>query len=408
MATPISEPDCPGTSPGSTVPGGAGAPGRLRRVLYVIGLDPTRKLGSMEEQILFLARAFRKRGGLLLPLFSTSSPADKAIGYAESGLPVACLDLARFRRSISSELVRLIDRNDLEVAHWGMCSPVWNSYLWALSILRPRVQHFFTDHSSRLLPFRGAGSLPARLVKRTLLRRYSRVIGVSQFVTEQIRQQNVWPAPTCCLHFINTERFSPDSAAAEKVRGERKVGDKFVAMIVANLIREKGIHVMIDALPLLPPTVVVWVAGEGPEADRLRVQAAARGVQDRIVFLGPQIHVEPFLQAADCLVCPSIWAEAAGLVNIEAQACGLPVVGSSIGGIPEYVLDERTGLLFRVGDAGHLAEQLRRLHDDRPLCRALGARAREWAVAQFSPEARLESYLDLYRETPEGRGFHQP
>src|SRR5437899_2964489 len=73
--------------------------GRLRRVLYAIGLDPSRKFGSLEEQILFVARAFRDAGSLFLPLFLTREPADSALGYREAGLDVACLDLEAFRWS---------------------------------------------------------------------------------------------------------------------------------------------------------------------------------------------------------------------------------------------------------------------------------------------------------------------
>src|SRR5205085_2195046 len=106
---------------------------------------------------------------------------------------------------------------------------------------------------------------------------------------------------------------------------------------------------------------------------------------------------EPYMQAADCFVCPSRWAEAAGLVNIEAQACGLPVVASRIGGIPEYVAEGRTGLLFAAEKHEEMARAVRVLIDDRGECRAMGRRAREWAVEQFSPAARLRDFLDVYR-----------
>jgi glycosyltransferase involved in cell wall biosynthesis len=92
-----------------------------------------------------------------------------------------------------------------------------------------------------------------------------------------------------------------------------------------------------------------------------------------------------------------VWAEAAGLVNLEAQACGLPVVASRIGGIPEYVLDGKTGLLFEPGDAAALARLVRRLIDDPDERRAMSAAARAWAVERFSPQARLPELLDLYR-----------
>jgi glycosyltransferase involved in cell wall biosynthesis len=75
----------------------------------------------------------------------------------------------------------------------------------------------------------------------------------------------------------------------------------------------------------------------------------------------------------------------------------LPVVASRIGGIPEYVEDGQTGLLFPPGDAQALADCLRRLAADPELCRRMGRQARDRAVERFSPHARLNAYLDLYR-----------
>ncbi len=101
------------------------------------------------------------------------------------------------------------------------------------------------------------------------------------------------------------------------------------------------------------------------------------------------------MQAADAFVCPSRWAEAAGLVNIEAQACGLPVLASRIGGIPEYVMDGRTGVLFPPGDDEALAAAVRRL-TGRPgaLAATWAARPASSAVGRFSAAARIDDYLE--------------
>jgi glycosyltransferase involved in cell wall biosynthesis len=115
-------------------------------------------------------------------------------------------------------------------------------------------------------------------------------------------------------------------------------------------------------------------------------------------MLGLQVNVQPYLQAADVFVCPSLWAEAAGLVNLEAQACGLPVVASRIGGIPEYVVEGCTGLFFEPGDSETLAAHIRRLINEPELHRNMAAEARAWALEQFSPEVRLPELLDFYRK----------
>jgi spore coat protein SA len=102
------------------------------------------------------------------------------------------------------------------------------------------------------------------------------------------------------------------------------------------------------------------------------------------------------MQAADSLICPSIWQEAMGFVNLEAMATGLPVVASRVGGIPEFVADETTGLLVDPGDVEHATMALRRLISSPDLRRKLGNSGVARASAQYSKEACLERYLENY------------
>jgi glycosyltransferase involved in cell wall biosynthesis len=119
---------------------------------------------------------------------------------------------------------------------------------------------------------------------------------------------------------------------------------------------------------------------------------------NRLMFFGQQVEVQPFMQAADCLVCPSVWAEAVGFVNLEGLSSGLPVVASRIGGIPEYVEDGQTGLLFPPGDHHALAKLLRRLQDAPEERTRLGEAGRNAAVERFSVANRIGTVLDLYRD----------
>jgi glycosyltransferase involved in cell wall biosynthesis len=181
------------------------------------------------------------------------------------------------------------------------------------------------------------------------------------------------------------------------VRRELDCADRFVVLAVANLIPEKGIDVLLRAVPLTPPEVRVWVVGTGPETATLHALRDQLGLQERVRFFGQQAQVQPYMQAADCLVCPSLWAEAAGLVNLEALSTGLPVLASRIGGIPEYVEEDATGLLFPPGDHRMLAELICRLHQQPELRQRLGAAARATATRRFAVPARLDDYLNLYR-----------
>jgi glycosyltransferase involved in cell wall biosynthesis len=366
-------------------------------VLYAAALDPSQKFGSLEEQVCLLGRAFRERGGRFVPLFLAAPGPAAARAFADAGAEAHGLDLRRLRLGQLSRLLGLVRRHRVEVIHWNFYEPLANPYVWCLTALAPRVAHYFTDHNSRYLSAEhSAGRLKGAL-KRTLLRRYEKVICVSRYVQGCLEGEGSWPDLTCCLHFVNTDRFRPDPEARAAVRARHGAGGRFVLVAVAHLIREKGIAIALRALAALPDDVVLWVAGGGPEAGALQHLHAELRLGGRVEFLGLQRDVAPYLQAADCFVCPSLWAEAAGLVNLEAHACGLPVVASRVGGIPEYVVEGSTGLLFAPGDAVGLAECVRRLRDDPAGRERMARAARALAVGRFSPGSRLNDYLDLYR-----------
>jgi glycosyltransferase involved in cell wall biosynthesis len=125
-------------------------------------------------------------------------------------------------------------------------------------------------------------------------------------------------------------------------------------------------------------------------------------VEARVRFFGYQVDVSHYMQAADCLVCPTVWAEAAGLVILEALACGLPVIGSAVGGIPEFVEDHRTGFLFPPGNDAELADRIQRLQSDPEARGRMGLAGRTAMVQRFSRDRRLSDYLDLYRLSARG------
>jgi L-malate glycosyltransferase len=369
----------------------------LPRVLYALMLDPGRKFGSMEEQLVLFADAFRAEGSLFLPLFISDPARASFDDYQKRGVDAECLDLRRFRLGTLLELRQMIGRHRIDIVHWNFVAPLSNGYLWGLSLLCPGVRHWYTDHNSRLLPLPPPPAGIKRALKSVLLHRYSATVCVSEYVRRCLEEQGGWSKLVAQTHFINTARFEPDLATRDAVRLRLGAADRFVLLVVGQLIREKGIDLAIAAMASLPERAVLWVIGEGPGLPELTRQIAELGLGESVRLLGLQSNVQPYLQAADVFLCPSVWAEAAGLVNLESQACGLPVVASRIGGIPEYVLDGRTGFLFEPGNSGDLARQVRRLIDDPELRRTMSAAARTWALERFSPQARLPELLDLYR-----------
>lgn len=365
----------------------------MPRILYALKLQPGDKFGSLEEQACILADAIKRDGGELVALFTEdrAGPLDE---YKARGIDAYYLDLTRFRLKTARALTRIIEDHKIDIVHWNMQEPVRNPYLWYITLRNPSVRHQFTDHISRPANDSGAAKGLVQALKSLALRRYEKIVCVSQFIQKSHEPQSA--NLDVQYHFVNVERFCPDRVVRQRIRAEEHAGENLVALLVANLIPQKGVDVALRALAALPSSVCLWIVGQGPEQDKIARQCTEHGISDRVRMLGPKAHVESYMQAADLLLCPSLWGEAAGLVNLEAQACGLPVVASRIGGIPEHVVDERTGLLFEPGDSTDLARQLNRLMQEPGLLQRLSSAARPWVIESFSPVVRVPEFLDRY------------
>ena len=140
------------------------------------------------------------------------------------------------------------------------------------------------------------------------------------------------------------------------------------------------------------PEAEFVVAGDGELRDEL--EQLAEGT--RVRFLGMRDDVPELLASFDVFAFPSLF-EGLCLAVIEAQAAGIPVVATPVGGIRETVVDGETGLLVPTEDPPALAAAIRRLLEDRPAAEAMAAEARRRVRERFSIERMVDATLALYR-----------
>jgi glycosyltransferase involved in cell wall biosynthesis len=134
-------------------------------------------------------------------------------------------------------------------------------------------------------------------------------------------------------------------------------------MFLGRLVTEKGVWVLLDAVARQQSARELVLLGEGPLRDEIRAFAAHRrlGCAISVVDYVPQAKLREQIVQAAALVVPSIWQEPLGLVVLEAFACGLPVIASGVGGIPEMVRDGHNGLLVAENDPFALGAAIDRL-----------------------------------------------
>lgn len=209
---------------------------------------------------------------------------------------------------------------------------------------------------------------------------------------------------------VDPDRFtgSPISAPSTGDRSEQASGavrDKRI-LFVGRLVQKKGVRHLLDALPIVlssVPGTKLIIVGDGPERAYLEEQASRLRVTDVVQFVGPVRNDElpAYYAAADVFAAPSVESiegdtEGLPVVLLEAAASGLPIVASRVGGIPDFVRHEDTGMLVAPGDSRSMADGLVRLLSDERLSRRLARRARRAVVADYTWEHIAKRFSSVF------------
>jgi glycosyltransferase involved in cell wall biosynthesis len=191
------------------------------------------------------------------------------------------------------------------------------------------------------------------------------------------------------------ELFRPVAA------GTAPLDRPFTVGFVGRLIPAKGLVLLVDALAGMREDWRLRIVGSGPEREAVGDHARRLGVRERVTFLGqvPSTTMPEVLRQFDVLAGPSLttarWKEQFGRMLVEAMACGVPVIGSDSGEIPNVIGD--AGLIVPEGDPVALRLALRNLEHDRDLRGRLGMAGRQRVIELFTQEAVASRTGDAYR-----------
>jgi len=216
-------------------------------------------------------------------------------------------------------------------------------------------------------------------------------ISPSRFLADKVTEHGVSKPIAVIPNFIQPDNF----------QALHESENYFV--YVGRLAREKGIRTLLSAVQRVKTNAELIIAGSGEAEQDLR-----QFVQDNnlinVRFVGhlDTADLSDLMQRAVCTVVPSELYENYSMTVIESLACGTPVIGARIGGIPEQVIHGVNGLLFEPGDAADLAEQLQRLLDDRAEALAMGRAGRERVESINDPESHYEQTMAAYRSILRG------
>jgi starch synthase len=314
-------------------------------------------------------------------------------------------------RTFSVDLAMAAALQGRELVH----SHTWYANLGGhLAKLLYGIPHVMTAHSLEpLRPWKaeqlGGGYELSSWAERTAIEAADAVIAVSGAMREDILgcYPALDPAKVHVVHNgIDTSLYRPDHGtdALDRIGLDRS---RPYVLFVGRITRQKGVpHLLRAVRDIDPAAQVVLCAGapDTPEIDRefRELFAQLSEVRDGVFWIPkmlPRPEVIQLLTHAALFVCPSVY-EPLGIVNLEAMACGTPVVASAVGGIPEVVDDGRTGLLVPAGDGfeAGLARAMDTVLGDPAAARRMGEAGRERAVGEFGWDAVARRTVRLYEE----------
>jgi len=229
----------------------------------------------------------------------------------------------------------------------------------------------------------------------------NRFIAVSEFARNAylrwgVSADRVWIS----YNPVDVNEFQPDPQRRAQVRREFGIADDDIVMgFVGRMHGGKGVAQLMqaanEAMRTNPRLHALWV-GNGPEESALHRMADQGGFSTRHHFTGWVADTARYHRAFSFLAFPSVELETFGRVSIEAQACGVPVLGSHIGGVPETLRDGVTGFLIKPGDIAAWRDRILALCDE-TLCAEMGIAARAHVVDYFSNAAVARDFELLLR-----------
>lgn len=180
----------------------------------------------------------------------------------------------------------------------------------------------------------------------------------------------------------------------------RPVPSKPLLTFLGRLSANKGYDRFIAALGQLPKEVSGLIVGNAERCERdLEQMATAAGCADRLCWRSwaPREEIRSILERTSVLVFPSLWPETLGIVGLEAMACGVPVVASDIGGVPDWLADGKVGFRVPPNDPAAIAQAAEKILADPRLDHRMGQEGQRQIRERFTLEGHVEQLLGIYR-----------
>ncbi len=234
---------------------------------------------------------------------------------------------------------------------------------WLLKWKYPKIPFLVTVQEGKVL---SRQSWPTRFFRYLVLKKTDEATVISNYLAQYVKSQNPKIPVILIPNGVDLKQFS-----IFNFQFSNKDKKKNTIITVSRLVEKNGIVDLITAMAMVKnqiPDTKLMVIGSGPLKESLKLKVTSLKLENSVEFLGeiPNESLPEYLSRADIFVRPSL-SEGLGTAFLEAMASGLPIIGTRVGGIPDFLKDGETGLFCNVGDPQDLAEKIKTLLTDKEL-----------------------------------------
>ena len=273
---------------------------------------------------------------------------------------------------------------------------------WLVKIFYPHIPLILTLQEGKNLDNQGWF---VKLCRKMIVGRANRITVISEYLKKYVQKIRRNASVIVIPNGVDIDNFCRDFSYGELSMLQDQVGirpGERIIITISRLVPKNGIDDLVKAVAVLSekrkePVFKLLLLGGGEQKSDLLKLAGDLKIKDRIVFVGRINHSDlpKYLKISDVFVRPSL-SEGLGNAFLEAMAASVPVVGTPVGGIPDFLKDEETGLFCKVGDPENIAQKIEKLVFDDALKKKIIVNAFKLVKEKYDWEIIAKEYAKLY------------
>ncbi|RKD72830.1 N-acetyl-alpha-D-glucosaminyl L-malate synthase BshA [Sinobaca qinghaiensis] len=299
--------------------------------------------------------------------------------------------------TLASKMSEVAKREKLDILHVHYAVPHAICALLAKDMAQTGLKVVTTLHGTDITVLANDASLKESIYYA--IEKSDAVTAVSQSLAQQTKDMLGIKAPIDCIYNFIEQADAVQEHSREWWKKEYNIPAEHKVMIhISNFRPVKRVEDVIEAFYTvqLEQKATLLMIGDGPDLNKAWQLAEKLGIAESVLFLGNQKNISDFLNMSDVMFLLSE-KESFGLAALEAMACGVPVVGTDVGGIPEVIEDGRSGLIVPAGDAEAAGKAALHIIAESSVFQSFSSEAKKRAKEEFSALKIVQQYEDVYK-----------